>query len=59
MDTEAQRSEVVVPDHQEPREAYMEHIFNSPSQFSTEVILKAIKVLYSLQLQPPNKSVSI
>ncbi len=58
MDTEAQRSEVVVPDHQEPREAYMEHIFNSPSQFSTEVVLKAIKVLYSLQLIAAPKQIS-
>ena len=44
VDEDAQLSEVVVPDHQDPREAYIEHIFNGPARFSANVVHRALKV---------------
>ncbi len=49
VDEDAQRAEVVVPDHQDPREAYVQHIFNSPARFSPAVIHRALKVQMNLR----------
>ena len=44
VDEDAQLSEVLVPDYQDPREAYIEHIFNGPARFSANVVHRALKV---------------
>ena len=51
VDEDAQLSEVVVPDHQDPREAYIDHIFNGPARFQANVVHRALKVMRTIYSQ--------